>query len=514
MPHSNDELQTSPFSSPVCTDLINTFQSDLDSFTASKTFPDHIQQASSSTSTTPQNEYLSNASFNVHSNSSTGEETSTVSEKGKKRKAKKKGKKRKEGTTNIPYEGTLRISKHSSTKCNSISYTPFSKSENSTCFITISQGIINRIQELYKPRETRRKGKDFTEHYYVAINSILWQQLMDKSYTLDSYVPVNFEVLKSIVSKRELDTILTNLKHWGIVESDNHYIAGHKSIGYRVAELYRGKIKQYQINDPKIIKKMELHKNNQMVNVGGAYLSHLNEIRIDKIKAEKFIRNKYDVNSEEYKSRFVSINLIHTKQYFAIKDKQGRVHTNLTNLASELRKFLFRNTGEVITEVDIPNSQPIFLYCHLKLSTKVNQGELEDYRKLVESGLFYETLNTVGIERSDFKKKFYTEVLFGKSYLMEGAVGKGFSARFPTIAAVIKGMKSTDHNAVALVLQREESKFIFDCLNKYNIQSNYDFCLTIHDSLVVTAGNEYTCSDIIQNLFKSVHGLNVVARTK
>jgi len=40
------------------------------------------------------------------------------------------------------------------------------------------------------------------------------------------------------------------------------------------------------------------------------------------------------------------------------RDKQSRVHTNLTNLKADFRKFL-RYEGKVLVELDIRNSQPL-----------------------------------------------------------------------------------------------------------------------------------------------------------
>ena len=41
------------------------------------------------------------------------------------------------------------------------------------------------------------------------------------------------------------------------------------------------------------------------------------------------------------------------------QDKYGRVHTNLTNLPKRLRQFLVVD-GSSLSEIDVPNSQPLF----------------------------------------------------------------------------------------------------------------------------------------------------------
>jgi len=63
---------------------------------------------------------------------------------------------------------------------------------------------------------------------------------------------------------------------------------------------------------------------------------------------------------EKFNSYTVSLLLIHDKKnlpLFSVDSTAGRLHTNLTNLKSDLRNYLTYD-GKTLVAVDIRNSQP------------------------------------------------------------------------------------------------------------------------------------------------------------
>lgn len=373
--------------------------------------------------------------------------------------------------------------------------------------ISIYTEAIRRVKQNY----IKKSRKDFTDHYLYIINIVVWQQSIDKRYTRDSFVPVGFERCRKIVSQRELRPMLKDLISWGILETDNQYIVGMKAKGYRVCEECRGKIQQITIKDKLIIEKINKHRDGVNTDLAlkglGDLVRSLHSIRIDEDRAVKYIRNHYNIGSEEYAQRFVSIKNIAAGNFFMTRDSQGRVHTNLTSLGADVRQFLMTEDGEVFDEVDIANSQPLFFYCALSKADTIDRKELDDYRSIVLSGSFYETLNTLGMDRAAFKKMFYQDVLFGKNKSWTGKVSQIFQERWPSIYKFVVKQKEKDHNRIAIMLQKEESNFIINiCCKEFLQRTGYQFVGTIHDSLLVLSNHGEIAKAVMIDMFDKHYG--------
>lgn len=363
--------------------------------------------------------------------------------------------------------------------------------------------------KVVKEKYIKNKQKDFTYHYLYILSIIVWYQMIDKRYNQDSYIPINIKILRSIVSKTNLNNILSDLKKWGVIECNNQYVVGMISKGYRIRTELRNGLKQYEIADKLINKKITQYKelkDKDMNKEGyGDLLRHLKSLKIDSVSALKYIRNNYSVNTDKYNQRFTSIKSIESGDWFYHKDIQGRIHTNITNMGSDIRRFLYIETGECLSEVDITNSQPLFLYCVMAKSDTICKKELNDYKRVVESGNFYEELNDnlFDFDRKEFKQQFYTDVLFGRNKSWDGKIAKAFKERWTSIYNYIKEQKKINHNKLALLLQSEESKFVIGiCTKEYLKQTNYDdLIVTIHDSLLVNESNVDIALNIMNKMF-------------
>ena len=178
----------------------------------------------------------------------------------------------------------------------------------------------------------------------------------------------------------------------------------------------------------------------------------------------------------------------------------NRLHCNLTNLDSKLRQFLTIDE-EKLAQVDISNSQPLFLGMVMKNKTRVEVNELDKYLELVCSGQFYENLaqkmpdDPLDLEddvvRKKFKKSIFSGVLFDRNRTKLSKWELLFQKEFPTIFSEIRKTKAKNHNAMAILLQKMESKFIFNAVAVIDreIGKGKAPLLTIHDSIVSTVEN-------------------------
>ncbi len=284
-------------------------------------------------------------------------------------------------------------------------------------------------------------------------------------------------------------------------------------------------------------KQKKLHKN------PGEHILQMkkefNNIKIDIDKAmlwlEKNLEKKI-IDYNKYNASLISIYMIEEKDfYFNINSTNGRLDTNLTNLKSDLRKYII---GDYY-QLDLKNSQPLILNFILKyvlengqylsklkhsnppppyiypflgtnspclLDNKLKNNELRRLKNIPFSDKdlieitrykedtfykdFYEEMskdyfknkNLGQDSRKDMKVLLY-KIFFSKneSYKEEKKI---FSKKYPFVYNLISKLKSNQHNTLALCLQKIESDIFIKIVAK-KICEKKIIPLTIHDSIVV-----------------------------
>lgn len=101
----------------------------------------------------------------------------------------------------------------------------------------------------------------------------------------------------------------------------------------------------------------------------------------------------------------------------SMSTQSGRIFNNITSLPRELRNCLHLSDGEVLTEIDIANSQPflfnILLSKNFDLDKDLFGDKYDDIRKymqLTKEGKLYDYLITnwnIEVDRNKFKKLFF-----------------------------------------------------------------------------------------------------------
>jgi len=203
------------------------------------------------------------------------------------------------------------------------------------------------------------------DKYYYIIHKIYEEKIFDKSYNKDSYVSLNAKVLESIIVRYK--PILDTLIKYEVIEQDNWYIVGAKSKGFRLTEKYRNnKHKAIELTNQKILYRICRYKQKMIDNIpeGVEYsllYENLQKITIDSTNAINFTYSNY--SNDEYAKIYnlISIEKLRSKDFFfKVDNTAGRVHTNITNLDSNLRPSL-RFDDKKFINIDISNSQP-FLF--------------------------------------------------------------------------------------------------------------------------------------------------------
>ena len=216
----------------------------------------------------------------------------------------------------------------------------------------------------------------------------------------------------------------------------------------------------------------------------------------------------------------IAIHAIAEEPPRAHRDEKGhRLHTNFTNLSKYMRKHLYIKTGEALRNLDVSNSQPLFLCVLLMQHVKQMEQDMLDYIQHCETGQLYEKMMVeMGHNPKDkqardrMKKRLFKCVFYGQnasaSTYKEWAV---FSSMYKSVAEFITQAKKTDHRSLSHRMQKAEAALILDTVIKQIAEAYHPsdfFATTIHDSIVTTESNAPYVKELMTQAFAQV-GLRV-----
>jgi hypothetical protein len=311
---------------------------------------------------------------------------------------------------------------------------------------------------------------------------------------------INATVLKQKYG-HEYKSYVDYLTSNGIISMKCNYKAGVISRIYQLnPQIFKSKILRVKNDDKVLIKKykkkvfdsidfVDAKKSSINQEIREKLISDLFSVDIDFERSIFFLNCLKREDIDIYNRNIYSVESINDKHIFYHFDDYGRLHTNFTILKSFIRKNCLLIDGEETCEIDIKNSQPLFL-CKLINDSKtawVNKEEFEFFKSLTISGNFYQYMMQVsGIKDRNQVKELTYKVLFGmnrsnsKSDLL-------FSKLFPTIHHFIKLYKKEygNYKILAHDLQRAESGLIYNKIIKKLMLLHPDIkLLTVHDSIV------------------------------
>jgi hypothetical protein len=183
-----------------------------------------------------------------------------------------------------------------------------------------------------------------------------------------------------------------------------------------------------------------------------------------------FIKTKYSLLQIGFKSS----ELIIKKDNFS-----RRLHTNITGFIPEAKTYRELLCGGDYYVIDSKTSQPRLLWLHLKEIGL--QDEKLNY--IFDNGLdFYDYIieRIPALTGRDDAKELFTSWINGTGYL--DADKSSIRNIFCVTNTFLRNYKTTSYKNVCKLLQyKEASIFIDDLLNNAPV----DFCLSVHDSLIV-----------------------------
>lgn len=208
------------------------------------------------------------------------------------------------------------------------------------------------------------------DNFKYIIGLITEIPLYDKDILRDyDYVPIHGQTLQKRV--HDYKVYIHYLLRYKVLETDNHYITGKKSIGYRFTKQYATHIKRTSISKPSLVKwnkRQATARQEDQLKYNYLYKWLSPALKIDNEAGMKYLNEilqhnlKHGVENAilKYICACIAMEKINDGHFhFSIDHTAGRCHTNLTNINSKLRNFITYN-GLKMVSIDIKNSQPFF----------------------------------------------------------------------------------------------------------------------------------------------------------
>lgn len=294
-----------------------------------------------------------------------------------------------------------------------------------------------------------------------------------------------------------------------------NYMAGKNARIYKINDdVLKGEIKRF-INTDRILLKKYKNKVSQIeeVDIENSIIEQdvkkklVNDLFHTQIQFDKsifYLDNLKDEDTDIYNRNRYSVECINDKHIFYHFDNYGRMHTNFTILKSFIRKNCLLIEGEETCELDISNSQPLFLTKIIEsTNTKwVKKDEFELFKYLTTNGIYYQyVMENLKISDRVLVKEMTYKVLFGRN-ISNCKSDKLFVKLFPSIHNFIKLYKKEkgDYRILAYELQKAESNLIFNGIVKEIMHTNPEIkVVTVHDSIIVSKKNR----EIVNAIFKN-----------
>ena len=363
------------------------------------------------------------------------------------------------------------------------------------------------LEELSKSPNFEYGGKRLKSSYVI---DLLHNLILKYYFKKENKFPLYSMILREKYGQY-YNYYINFLLEKGIIQLEKKHRKGKSSKIYSInREILKSEIGRFTNSDKVIIKKYnsklessasDTSKSPIEIEVRNKIIRDLYDFKIDYDGAMGFIEENIS-DKDSVNRNLYSVESIKNGNLFFHFDKFGRFHTNFTILKSEIRKNFLTIDGSRTCEIDIKNSQPLFLSKLINIvNTKwVKSDELELFSSLVENGEFYGYLsNNLNLTGKEESKKLVYKVFFGQN--RKGSIDdEKFISLFPTIHNFIKLYKreNSDYRSLSHHLQRMESDLIFNKIIKRLMISNPDLkILTIHDSMIVSEDNKEIVNQIL-----------------
>lgn len=219
--------------------------------------------------------------------------------------------------------------------------------------------------------------RDKLRYFLHLINAI---PLLNKDKIYDEYTCINAKALQKVIQnyKEYTNYAIVDLE---IVECDNHYLPGEKSLGYKFVDKYQTAVASVEVQDFVHRKCLKVAKNRREKSLKELdFLTRFfdpTKLEIDLPKVKEFLETEHTLKQvyphlqdldfktqkpknpqTQYNHSIMSAERLSNGQYHLNRDENVyRFHSNLTNMRGMIRNAVTYD-GQKLIAVDIKNSQP------------------------------------------------------------------------------------------------------------------------------------------------------------
>ena len=385
----------------------------------------------------------------------------------------------------------------------------------------------------------------------------------NKRYRDLSEIPINTRILRKSVD--DYPDYMNYLVDNNVLYTDYSYTIGEKSRCYSITPDYHSELVPYYITDFTMLKKINKHTQYLKFDHSSSllYLSKWfnDKLEINFDEAVKYNNSLYEININEspknaynkYASYFYNIEHIKRKNFrFFRDDTSFRLHTNLTTLKKDFRKFITYD-GQPLCSYDFANSQPYLatplfnldfydcksnIYNLFNASPKIYNEIIKnkkcskeifnilqedslfarndkdyhsnaDFIEKAQEGLIYDYIedaifDSTGyrcINRDELKSMLFMVFYSDNSFLTQDKAKNKliFKNTFPGVYNAFKFIKKGNNARLPILLQTMESQLVIDNIAKTIAKAKPDLPIfTVHDSIVTLPGYD----DLIYKIMK------------
>jgi hypothetical protein len=402
---------------------------------------------------------------------------------------------------------------------------------------------------------------------FIHVLSLLTEIPSKKKELLngEGYVPLNSTILKTRV--HNYSQYINYLLEAGIIETDNYYIPGEKSRGYRFTESYCTLIEPTEISKYTLLKSINNkspYDRNMCAKYNYLYKWWDERLQIDYDGTKNYLEQCFQKDKEQnyykavrkYNSNLATVLCMKENMVrFRIDETSGRCHTYLTNLKKGLRNFVTFD-GQNLSSVDIRCSQPTLSTMLLKpefyqdikdtgimniyrlapeLVKKIPIGEItrlvctseekfKPYINAVESDLYNsmrphleELIGREWNDRTKIKEAMFAVLYSDNRFIAqkEAEPKRLFKSMYPEVYEVFSLYKKHGASALPVLLQKIEAKLVLDGAAKNLAKKNPDMPLfSIHDSLIVPTDCENLCKEEMLNEGRRLMDIDLKLQTE
>lgn len=301
-------------------------------------------------------------------------------------------------------------------------------------------------------------------------------------------------------------------------------VKGGRAFGYRFTkeDCRQSTVRKVQITNPKILAHLEKATNIKYP-VQRWLVRNLEQIEIDDIPDKVLEAAAKRAFEEDGRKGTVQgrvdayreqVQWIRDKSWhFEFDGRNRRFYSNVSNLVRELRCYL-RIDGQSLIEIDIKNSQPLFI----GLVAKAAGVDCDQYLRLCEADLYQHLADGGGFTRQEVKEQLMKRALFSPNHApaQKLPVKRIFDKLFPEMADFIREQKKSQrtadddrpHGKFAIKAQYQESKFIIYTVCERIRKERPDcWVATIHDSILTLPGQVDYVLAVMRDEFAKL-GLN------